>query len=98
MKYVSPFLPPVSMNAAPVHQSALGPAPAGELTLSLPSASLVLTAQVIEAASVGLSAYHGYKRNDSVGWAVVWGVMGGLFPVIMPAIAFAQGFGQPAKK
>lgn len=49
-------------------------------------------------ASSGLSAYHGYKRNNSVGWAVGWGVLGGLFPIITPAVAFAQGFGEPIKK
>jgi hypothetical protein len=45
--------------------------------------------------SGGLCAYHGYKRNDSVGWAIVWGLLGGAFPVITPAIALAQGFGKP---
>jgi len=47
----------------------------------------------LSTASLGLSAYHGYKRNDSVGWGLWWGLMGGLFPVITPAIALAQGFG-----
>lgn len=45
-------------------------------------------------ASTGASAYHGYKRNHSVGWAIWWGIMGGLFPVVTPAIALAQGFGR----
>ena len=45
-------------------------------------------------ASVGASAYHGYKRNNSVGWAIVWGLLGGLAPVITPAVAVAQGFGE----
>ena len=47
--------------------------------------------------SVGASAYHGYRRNDSVGWAIWWGLMGGIFPVVTPAIALAQGFGQPKR-
>jgi hypothetical protein len=46
-------------------------------------------------ASSAASAYHGYKRNNSVGWALWWGFMGGLFPVITPAIALAQGFSKP---
>lgn len=46
-------------------------------------------------ASTGASAYHGYKRNNSVGWAIVWGLLGGLFPVITPAVAIWQGFGEP---
>lgn len=48
----------------------------------------------ISIASMALSTYHGYKRNDSVGWAIAWGLLGGLFPVITPAIALAQGFGE----
>ncbi len=52
---------------------------------------------VLSAASAGASAYHGYKRNDSVGWAVVWGLLGGAFPVITPAIALAQGFAEPKR-
>lgn len=44
--------------------------------------------------SMAASAYHGYRRNDSVGWALWWGLMGAMFPVITPTIAVAQGFGR----
>jgi len=47
-------------------------------------------------AATAVSAYHGYRRNRSIGWALVWGAMGFLFPVMTPTIALAQGFGQPA--
>lgn len=50
---------------------------------------------VASAASAGASAYHGYRRNDSLVWGVVWGLLGGVFPVITPAIALAQGFAEP---
>jgi len=51
---------------------------------------------VLDIASIGASAFHGYRRhNGSVGAAIGWGLLGGLFPVITPAVAFAQGFGQP---
>ena len=53
--------------------------------------------QAIGIASVGASAYHGYKRNNSLGWGIGWGILGGLFPILTPAIALAQGFGKPAK-
>lgn len=43
------------------------------------------------AAGTAVGAYHGYKRNDSVGWAIGWGLLGGLFPFIVIPIAFAQG-------
>jgi hypothetical protein len=52
---------------------------------------------VLATASMAVSAYHGYKRNDSVGWALWWGLMGSMFPVITPVIAVAQGFGEPEK-
>jgi len=39
-------------------------------------------------------AYHGYKRNNSVGWSVAWGILGGMFPFITLPISLAQGFGE----
>ena len=60
-----------------------------------PSTSIWPTVWGVAAlASAGASAYHGYKRNNSVGWGVVWGLLGSLFPVITPAVALAQGFGK----
>lgn len=53
---------------------------------------------VIATASMAVSAYHGYKRNNSVGWALVWGAFGAVFPVITPVIAVAEGYGKRAKK
>lgn len=51
---------------------------------------------VLDMASVGLSAFHGYRRhNGSVGAAIGWGLLGGLFPIVTPAIAMAQGFAKP---
>jgi len=50
---------------------------------------------VLRLASTGISAYHGYKRNNSVGWALWWGFMGSMFPIVTPAIAFAQGIDKP---
>jgi len=52
--------------------------------------------QILSVASSGLSAFHGYRRNNSIGWAIGWAILGGMFPVVVPAIAFAQGFGKPA--
>lgn len=53
---------------------------------------------VASTVSMAASAYHGYKRNDSVGWALWWGLCGGLFPVVVPVIGVAQGFGKRAKR
>jgi len=40
------------------------------------------------------AAYHGYKRNNSVGWALVWSIFGGAAPPITTTIALAQGYGK----
>lgn len=48
-------------------------------------------------ASMAASAYHGYKRNDSIGWGLAWGALGTLIPILTPAVAVAQGFGKRAK-
>lgn len=46
--------------------------------------------------SMGVLGYHGYKRNDSVGWAIVWGLFGSIvWPITVPIAIFAQGYGKP---
>jgi hypothetical protein len=45
-------------------------------------------------AGTAVGAYHGYKRNDSVGWAIGWALLGGLFPVVVIPVAYAQGIGE----
>ena len=44
--------------------------------------------------SLGL-AYHGYRRNDSIGWAIVWAIVGGMFWPVGWGVALAQGYGDP---
>ena len=44
--------------------------------------------------AAGASAYHGYKRNDSLPWAIAWGILGSAVPVITVPVALAQGFAQ----
>lgn len=73
-------------GGAITHSSSAGPS---LLPLAIPA--------LIVAASIGVSAYHGYKRNKSTGWAVWWGFMGLLLPVITPAVAIAQGYGKREK-
>ncbi len=46
----------------------------------------------------GALAYHGYKRNNSIGWAVGWFFLGGLFWPIAVPVALAQGFAKPRVK
>lgn len=45
--------------------------------------------------SAGAMVYHGYKRTNSIGWAIGWGLLGSLFPIITVPIAIAQGFAKP---
>lgn len=42
-------------------------------------------------------AYHGYKRNQSAGWAFGWAVFGGIVPIFALPLAVAQGFAQPKR-
>jgi len=68
--------------------------------ISPPSAAMATMATIYTIASpisAAVCAYHGYKRNDSVGWAIGWLLLGGMFPIITPVIALAQGFGEKAK-
>lgn len=49
---------------------------------------------VLATVSMALSVYHGYRRNNSIGWAIFWGLGATLLPVVTPVIAVAQGFGK----
>lgn len=42
--------------------------------------------------------YHGYKRNNSVGWAPGWAAISAFFWPIAGAVALAQGFGKPKRR
>lgn len=48
----------------------------------------------VAVAGTALGAYHGYRRTESVGWAIGWALLGGLFPFITIPVALAQGFGR----
>lgn len=50
--------------------------------------------QGLRIAGTALGAYHGWKRNESIGWAIGWGILGAMFPIITGAIAVAQGVGK----
>jgi len=51
-------------------------------------------AGVLTLASAAASGYHGYRRNQSIGWGLWWFFMGSIFPIVTPVIAVAQGFGK----
>lgn len=71
----------------------LAPAPA-EPQITPLGAALVIA----DIALTGALAYHGYRRNKSIGWALVWAVLGGAVPIIGVPVALAQGFAEPKQK
>ena len=50
--------------------------------------------KLISIGAVGLAAFHGYRRNRSVGWAIGWALLAGFSPVITTGVAVAQGLGK----
>ncbi len=40
------------------------------------------------------ATFHGYRRNQSIGWALLWGVFGYALPLGTNVIAVAQGYGK----
>ena len=65
---------------------------AGDFTVSKTATTIW---GVLATLSAAASGYHGYRRNNSLGWGIGWFVLGSLFPVITPTVALAQGFGKP---
>lgn len=51
-------------------------------------------AGVLTLASASASAFHGYRRNQSIPWGLWWFLMGSIFPIVTPVIGLAQGFGK----
>lgn len=72
--------------------------------LQAPVSSTLANLSTLQKVSFGLGlastpflVYHGYKRNNSIGWALLWG-MGSIFWPVFDTIALAQGYGKPRKK
>jgi hypothetical protein len=59
-----------------------------------PSSGYATLAAITGPLFAAIGIYHGYKRNDSIGWALGWGLMTAALPIIMIPIALAQGFGK----
>lgn len=77
-----PFVPPPP--------SAYQPSP-----ITIPSVPPWMRA--LSTISAAACAYHGYKRNESVGWAFGWAFFGSVAPFFALPVALAQGFGKPKK-
>lgn len=62
-----------------------------------PSASSVtewMTADNAKLAAGAAMAYHGYRRNSSIVWALIWGLLGKWKPLYVVPVAVAQGLGK----
>jgi hypothetical protein len=91
-----PDMPPPPPDMPPPPPPPSGGPPVvinGNLQKGATTLGLIWTAASIAGTAGG--AYHGYKRNKSIGWAIGWGLLGGLFPIIVLPLAAAQGFGKP---
>jgi hypothetical protein len=95
--YLTQFGEDPSLPVPPPPNGPPAPLPNGPpAQLEVPTGAKVLgvawTALSV-AGSIG-GVYHGYKRNNSIGWALVWGFFGGIAPVITLPLSAAQGFGK----
>ena len=88
----APFTVP-TLPGAPAPPAA-PPAPAPS---ALDQALSVVYSPSWRAVAGAAAGFHGYRRNDSIGWALGWALLGALFPLIVPVIAVAQGYGRPAR-
>lgn len=70
----------------------------GETTLSFPPASVSPLRAALGTVAAAVCAYHGYRRNDSAGWAAGWAFFGSVAPILALPIALAQGFGKPRER
>ena len=62
-----------------------------------PMSGLRIVYSALSAGGLFAGVYHGYKRTESVGWALGWGLLGSIWPIGIP-LMLAQGFGKPQKK
>lgn len=94
----APSAAPINAEAQPaVPGAALQPNPSLPAGPGGLSTTVKAIAAFIDLASVAGLAYHGYKRNNSIGWSIVWALFGGAVPIIGWPVALAQGFGEPKR-
>lgn len=103
----SPY--PYLLRPAVTPARGFGPGnPAGQVAAPVPTAppsvsaaDLLVSYQpttftyLLSTIGMGMAAFHGYRRNNSVGWALAWGALGAAFPVITNVIAVAEGYARP---
>jgi hypothetical protein len=78
----------------PVGQYVRAPAAAEYHRAMSGAASDLVHSEAVSYASAALCAYHGYRRNGSLFWALVWAVAGKKIPIVAVPVAAAQGIGK----
>lgn len=89
--------PPASSDTSARSPAMVGAASAAQsktLAGSLVAGALSPVGLAVMAVSSAAGAWHGYRRNGSVGWALAWAAFGAAAPVLSTVIAAAQGFGR----
>lgn len=89
-----PAVPPTDTLSLPPEVSSAIMTSAAQAQSFWSQPAVVYTRYTVSTLSAAASAYHGYRRNGSLGWGLWWALMGGLFPLITPAIGLAQGWGK----
>ena len=88
---LTPFAPTTAWSSNLFTPAAADGTATGQVA---PSYGMETLASSVALAGTALGAYHGYKRTESLGWALGWALLGGLFPIITIPVALAQGFGR----
>jgi len=57
----------------------------------------VIGSPVVKIGGALAAGYHGYKRSNSAGEALLWAALGGFSPVLTLAVAAYQGYGKKKK-
>jgi hypothetical protein len=65
-----------------------------EGTAIVATSAFMIGYYLLSAAGTAVGAYHGWKRDESVGWAIGWALLGGIAPFIVIPVALAQGMGK----
>ena len=66
-------------------------------TDATPKITVPFWVKVLGSVGAIAGAYHGYKRTNSYGWAILWSMGTSLAPFILGPVMVAQGFGKKKK-
>jgi hypothetical protein len=96
---VSPVPEPLPEEAISVLPGEPGsyPVPPPPVIVEQPPSKYATLGKVLSYVGGVGGAYHGYKRNQSAGWAFGWFIFGSALPIFAIPVALAQGFAKPKR-